>query len=43
MAASFQDIMDTIEALAPPGLAEPWDSVGLQVGVPELPDRKSVV
>ncbi len=40
MAASFQDIMDTIEALAPPGLAEPWDSVGLQVGVPELPVSK---
>jgi len=37
MAISFQDIISTIEALAPPGLAEPWDSVGLQVGVPELP------
>ena len=36
---SVQDIIDLMEDLAPSRLAEPWDSVGLQVGRKDWPVR----
>ena len=35
-----KDLMDIIQGLAPPDLAEEWDNPGLQIGSPQEPVRK---
>jgi dinuclear metal center YbgI/SA1388 family protein len=37
MTTTVSDIIDIMEAIAPAGLAESWDNVGLQVGDPRWP------
>lgn len=37
MAVTIEDVARALEELAPPGLAEPWDRCGLQVGDPRAP------
>ncbi|HEX5679665.1 MAG TPA: Nif3-like dinuclear metal center hexameric protein, partial [Desulfobacterales bacterium] len=34
MGAFLRDIIRILDTIAPPGLAEPWDNVGLQLGDP---------
>ncbi len=38
--AKIQDIIDVLETMFPPYLAESWDKVGLQVGNPKTPGKK---
>jgi putative NIF3 family GTP cyclohydrolase 1 type 2 len=37
MVVTIEDVARALEELAPPGLAEPWDRCGLQVGDPRAP------
>lgn len=37
MSVTVREFTSALEAVAPPALAEPWDSVGLQVGDPDAP------
>ena len=41
--ARIQDLVGLLNALYPPGLAEPWDNVGLQVGDPAAELRRVLV
>lgn len=38
--STVQSLIDTMEKLAPPGLAETWDPVGLQLGDPQATVRR---
>lgn len=42
-AVCVQDVVDRLEAWAPPALAEPWDNVGLQLGAARQPVRSILV
>lgn len=43
MPFTVQDILDIIEKVAPTGLAEDWDNVGLMIGNPNKPVQKILV
>jgi dinuclear metal center YbgI/SA1388 family protein len=40
MGATVEQIINVMDQLAPPWLAEEWDNVGLQIGDPRLPVRR---
>ena len=40
MPITVRRLVECVEALAPPGLAEAWDNVGLQVGAPDAEIRR---
>ena len=40
MQATVADVIEIMESLAPPWLAEDWDNVGLQIGNPQLPAKR---
>ena len=40
MEATVEQIIDIMDQLVPPSLAEEWDNVGLQIGNPQLPVRR---
>src|SRR5690606_8859106 len=42
-AVTAGDVIALLEAWAPPGTAEPWDNVGLQLGHPGQPVRRILV
>lgn len=43
MGVPLSAVLKRLEAFAPPGLAEPWDRAGLQVGDPQAPIEAVVV
>jgi dinuclear metal center YbgI/SA1388 family protein len=40
MEATIAQIIEIMDRLVPPGLAEEWDNIGLQIGNPQLPARR---
>lgn len=43
MAATVGNVIDIMEKISPPGLAEDWDNIGLQLGVPQAQVKRVLV